>query len=318
MAQPRICSLIRMKAPEQAYGYLWASGDTVPTDASEGYATGCVFVHTDGGGGTALYINEGDETSCDFNAVGSAGSGVTVDGTATTGLLLSGTMGNGINATGTFTDHVIDIQPAASLGDYKAVYIGTWGTEAQYADDGGLFRIYGKAESGGSTSAMIFTRTLTDSTSSVVGAQFYTDCDTTATGPTNVEAINCFAILNASSVLAASSSWMNGLKGAWLKVQGDATATCNGNVAPLWIDNQMSCAVGGEEYGIIATTGGTKPDAFIGFETSSSGYDQLLYFDETFNSGAGTCVETSAVPATQDARIKVYYDGTQYYIPLYK
>lgn len=44
-------------------------GTTVPTDATAGYAIGCLFLHTDGGAGTALYINEGTANSCDFNAV---------------------------------------------------------------------------------------------------------------------------------------------------------------------------------------------------------------------------------------------------------
>jgi len=47
---------------------LVAFGDTVPTDADSGYAKGCIFVKTDGGVGTVYYINEGSDTSCDFNA----------------------------------------------------------------------------------------------------------------------------------------------------------------------------------------------------------------------------------------------------------
>lgn len=50
-------------------GYLWAWGTTVPTDGETGYATGCLFQHTDGGNNTALYCNEGDTDSCDFNVV---------------------------------------------------------------------------------------------------------------------------------------------------------------------------------------------------------------------------------------------------------
>ena len=44
-------------------------GTTVPTEGGAGYATGCLFIHTDGGAGTALYCNEGTSTSCDFDAV---------------------------------------------------------------------------------------------------------------------------------------------------------------------------------------------------------------------------------------------------------
>jgi hypothetical protein len=50
-------------------GMLYAHGAAVPTDGDAGYATGCVFAHTDGGAATALYVNEGDVDECDFNAV---------------------------------------------------------------------------------------------------------------------------------------------------------------------------------------------------------------------------------------------------------
>ena len=111
-----------------------------------------------------------------------------------------------------------------------------------------------------------------------------------------------------------------GMYGLWLKTGANVNCVVDSGArtAPLWVDNQMSGTISGEEYGIFATTGGSKPDAFIGFETTSIGYSQLLYFDETFNSGAGTCVTTDAVPGTQDARILVYYNGAQYYIPLYR
>jgi hypothetical protein len=65
----RIASLFKMEVPDLDSGLLFASGDTVPTDGASGYQTGCLFQHTDGGDGTALYVNEGTVTSCDFNAV---------------------------------------------------------------------------------------------------------------------------------------------------------------------------------------------------------------------------------------------------------
>lgn len=54
------------------FGIMQAYGDTVPADTSAGYATGCLFHHTDGGAGTSLYVNEGTNTSCDFNALAGA------------------------------------------------------------------------------------------------------------------------------------------------------------------------------------------------------------------------------------------------------
>ena len=64
----RIASLLKIERPSTD-GLHIASGITVPTDATLGYATGCIFQHTDGTTGTALYINEGTYTSCLFAAV---------------------------------------------------------------------------------------------------------------------------------------------------------------------------------------------------------------------------------------------------------
>lgn len=44
-----------------------AEGATVPTDAEAGFAKGCQFFKTDGAIGTTVYINEGSDSSCDFN-----------------------------------------------------------------------------------------------------------------------------------------------------------------------------------------------------------------------------------------------------------
>ena len=141
-------------------------------------------------------------------------------------------------------------------------------------------------------------------------------------GPVSVQAAQFIVGLHTSTAkLDSTAGATDGMFGSWNKVYSavGSVADATSRVAPIWVDNQMSGTVSGEEYGIFATTGGTRPDGFIGFETSSSGYDQFLYFDATFNSGAGTMVTTDAVPGgNQDARIKVYYNGTQYYIPLYR
>ncbi len=42
-------------------------GTTVPADGTDGYGTGCIFQHTDGGNGTSFYVNEGTGTNADFN-----------------------------------------------------------------------------------------------------------------------------------------------------------------------------------------------------------------------------------------------------------
>jgi len=84
----RVRKLLRMgEAHRDDGGLLFASGPTVPTAATAGYRTGCIFQHTDGTAGTALYINEGSVTSCTFAAVAAlaamaAGTGITA-GTGT-------------------------------------------------------------------------------------------------------------------------------------------------------------------------------------------------------------------------------------------
>jgi len=65
----RICSLIKMQKPELDRGLLFASGDTVPTNGADGYQTGCLFQHTDGIAGTAVYQNVGSVSSCNFDAL---------------------------------------------------------------------------------------------------------------------------------------------------------------------------------------------------------------------------------------------------------
>jgi len=68
----KVCKLLgfkteSFKAADQKT--ILDQGNTVPTDGTAGYAVGCLFLHRDGGDGTALYVNEGTEASCDFNAV---------------------------------------------------------------------------------------------------------------------------------------------------------------------------------------------------------------------------------------------------------
>lgn len=71
-APVRIQSATGIVAEDGLNRALIVAGATVPTDATPGFATGCLFLHTDGGDGTALYVNEGTAASCDFNALNGA------------------------------------------------------------------------------------------------------------------------------------------------------------------------------------------------------------------------------------------------------
>jgi hypothetical protein len=51
-------------------GITLCYGNTVPTDATEGYAPGCIFQHVDGSGLVdVLYLNVGTYASCNFDSV---------------------------------------------------------------------------------------------------------------------------------------------------------------------------------------------------------------------------------------------------------
>ncbi len=72
---------------------ILAKGTTVPTNGDAGFAKGCLFIKTNGGLATTLYLNEGTATVADFNAVESSAStitGVTVG---------DGLIGGGLNGT---------------------------------------------------------------------------------------------------------------------------------------------------------------------------------------------------------------------------
>jgi len=99
----RICKLLGLD--EDAFqtegdgNYIISMGDTVPTDGTAGYAVGGLFMHRDGGAGSALYFNEGTEASCDFNAV------VDASGSATFTLTAPTTAANAIYAVSTLSSN---------------------------------------------------------------------------------------------------------------------------------------------------------------------------------------------------------------------
>ena len=88
---------------------LLATGDTLPTDADADYAQGCVFIHTDGTGATALYKNVGSVTSCQFVSIvgGTDTLTPTAADTAGTNVILPGVtsvvLGANVNGVTDFT-----------------------------------------------------------------------------------------------------------------------------------------------------------------------------------------------------------------------
>ena len=240
---------------------------------------------------------------------------------------------DGITFAGTYTGNVIDfssatIDPTGSNGPCF-IRAGTYASPIDYGaenDQSGMIRLYSTCSGNGTSyDRGLFVCTRTTGAKGAFPVAGLAEANNTGTGPAKLQAAQFIAHLgadgSASKLATLGGDATAGMYGAWLKIAAGGTceAQSGSRCAPCWIDNQMSGSVNGEEYGIFASTGASRPDAFIGFNTTSSGYTQLFNFDATFDSGAGTCVTTDAVPGgNQDARIKVYYNGTQYYIPLYR
>jgi len=108
-----------------------------------------------------------------------------------------------------------------------------------------------------------------------------------------------------------------GMYGAWLKVYSAADCTLDSGsyTAAVWLDNQHSANTNnGTEYTIFSTTGGTVPDAWAGFDTSSSGWAALFKFEDT--AGAMLTDSSLSLSSQAGALTVVTPSGTRY-IPLY-
>jgi len=297
-----------------------SAGNTTTQIVNASQAAARVYTIPDAGASASFVMTAGAQT---ITGVKAFNDGITV-GSATTGIDFGGTYtGNAIDFSNT------TIAPTGSNGPCL-IRAGTYASPVDLGadeDQSGMIRLYSTTSADGTSydrGLFVCTKT-TGSKGAFPVAGLAEANNTTGNGPTKLQAAQFIAHLgadgSASKMASLGGDATAGMYGAWLKVTAgsNCTASSGSRVAPAWIDNQMSGTVSGEEYGIFATTGASRPDAFIGFETTSSGYDQLFYFDETYNSGAGTCVTTDAVPGSnQDARIKVYYNGTQYYLPLYR
>ncbi len=225
-----------------------------------------------------------------------------------------------IDFTGTYTGNVIDLSNITI--DYTGssgpapFRIGTYSSPLMNADEdqSGMLRLYGQTSANGTSyDRGIFVALKTTGTKGIYPIAGLAEIlGQAGTGPTSATAGQFIADLHETdAVLAATTGGGEGMHGAWFKVTAIDGATTNANsiVAPIWVDNQLygnNAATTNKEYGIRATTGGTKPKAFVGFATTSVGYDQLLYFDVTAYDQA----------PVSNTTLKTMLNTTQYYIPL--
>jgi len=157
----RVAHLLKMTPPDPtAKGLLFSSGTTVPGDGTAGYQPGCIFQHVDGSAGTAFYVNEGTEASCDFNAVAPAGNAVTATTVVTTDDVSSSkTLTSATPATERLVRSELTLTPATSLavgssGSLAAMRGCVTLTTGKSITDGYLYGSQGKVTLDGATIAV--------------------------------------------------------------------------------------------------------------------------------------------------------------------
>ncbi len=224
-----------------------------------------------------------------------------------------------------FTDATLDHTGSSGAAFIRA---GTYGTPVSSSDahQSGMIRLYGSNDAASDDGTGFYDRGIfaylrTDKAKGIFPIAGLAEVRTTAgDGPVAVMACQFIADLNTTGAKLANTTGVNGMYGGWFKITAKDGATCGATSkkAAVWLDNQMNGnnAAPGEEYTIFATTGGLKPDAFIGFETSSSGWSNFLSFDETaYDQDPIGSADIDA--GTTDKYLKVNINGTAYGIPMY-
>ena len=237
------------------------------------------------------------------------GAGIVVPSTYT---------GNALDLSGVFQGHAFYYHGTSLASGKRVIRIGDWGSEIAMAAGQGLVRSYGKVTSGTDDTAVHFHWAFTTSTGGLFVEQLQAESQADTPGPKTVEACSFFAGLADGKYLAASSGVTDGLIATWHKVYGSVGSVCNGDVVALWVDNQMSCAVGGTEASIRGTTGGTVPDGFVWLNTTSGGWASLFYFDSTMASKPPLSTHAPQTQANNaDGGIIININSTLYYVPYF-
>uniref|UniRef100_A0A6M3J0M8 Uncharacterized protein n=1 Tax=viral metagenome TaxID=1070528 RepID=A0A6M3J0M8_9ZZZZ len=241
-----------------------------------------------------------------------------------TGTLTVGTAVTGIDFTGDFTNTIkFSSYTPDSDGSSGAALLraGTYTVPLTESTNyqGGIFRMYLETSGVSSYNKGAFICLKTTGAKGIHGVCSLVEVLAQAVaGPTSVYAGQFVAHLNSATAKIASGGGLPELVGIWTKITSEvgSTIAASTRACALWVDNQLNGTVSGEEYGIFATCGGSKVDAFIGFETTSSGWTNLFYFDETAydQDPVGTATVSGG---TADKYLKVSLNGTAYGIQLY-
>jgi len=236
------------------------------------------------------------------------------------------TIAGGMGFSGTFAGHVIDFSNITQVaGDISLIRAGSYASpmdvagEAQY----GMIRLYlGTDDDGTSYNRGVFVTLKTSGTKGIFPIAGLAEVKAqSGAGPNKAQAAQFISMLqdSTSKLATLGGDATAGMYGAWLKVGAvvGSEASSGSRVAAVWLDNQMNGTVAGEEYAAFITCGGSKVDAVFGFETTSSGWTNFLYFDETsYNKDpvvANGCVISDGANVPY---LRTNLNGTEYGIPL--
>jgi len=233
-----------------------------------------------------------------------------------------------LDFSGAYTEDVIDfsgvtINSTGSNGP-GLIRAGTYATPIANADEdqSGFMRLYGETSANGSSyDRGIFVCLKTTGLKGIFPIAGLAEVlAQSGAGPSKAQAAQFITMLQeATSKLATlGGDATAGMYAAWLKVGSvsGAVASAGSRVAAVWLDNQMNGTVSGEEYAAFITCGGSKVDAVFGFETTSSGWTSLFYFDETAYD-QDPVVSGDATGGNKDYHLRVNLNGTMYGIQLY-
>lgn len=109
-------------------GHMLVYGLTKPSDATAGFAPGCIFIDTDASAGAQIFVNEGTVASCDFDLLladgdtvaaltVTAGTITTLSSTTGTIATLNSTTGNiaALSATSVAVSSTVTMSDGANL-----------------------------------------------------------------------------------------------------------------------------------------------------------------------------------------------------------
>jgi len=241
------------------------------------------------------------------------------DGTMTTGIKIDGAMTDGISMSGAFATHAINFD-SVTLST-TLIGAGSYSSPIDQSCTTGLVDFASTSDDDAFRIGLGIYMKGTGSGTKVFPLCVQAEYNGTA-GTDRIQAAQLITYFGSAGEAAKLKTLDGdptaGAYSLWAKITSNVNAVFDSGcrAAPIWVDNQINAVVSGEEYGIFFSCGGSKVDAVMGFETTSSGWSNFLYFDETAydQDPVGSATISGG---TNDKYLKVDINGTAYGIPLY-